>query len=223
MHVAIIPDGNRRWAKGHGLEATKGHAAAVRDERVREFFKKAIALNVNYVSIWVFSTDNWKRSKKEQEALFSLLLQEIAVLKRSADELGIRVKHLGRTDRIPKNITEAFADVEAATKDNNQLFVQLCFDYGGRDEILRAVNQAVANGEEVTEKTFSQLLDTDGIPDVDLIIRTSGEQRLSGFLPWQSVHAELFFSDKHFPDFSPEDLEVAISDFQNRQRRFGGD
>jgi len=223
MHVAIIPDGNRRWAKKRGLAATQGHLAAVKGGRTHSFLKKAKELNVAQVSLWVFSTDNWKRSKIERNELFKILLQEIKELHRIAAEKNIRVRWLGRRDRAPESVFEALKNIEEETKDNTALSVQLCFDYGGRDELLRAINQAVKKGEEVTEETFSQLLDTNDIPDPDLIIRTSGEQRLSGFFPWQGTYAELYFTKKHFPDFGPDDLTEAVEQFRSRQRRFGGD
>jgi len=223
MHVAIIPDGNRRWAKAKGLIATQGHREAVRNNRLSSFLQQAKELEIEHVSLWVFSTENWKRPKEEVDKLIALLLEKIGELKEIAQKENIRLNWLGRRDRVSEQLRKDFEQVIEETKNNDSLTFNLCLDYGGRDEIVRAVNKAIAKGEPVTEENFGQFLDTHGLPDPDLIIRTSGERRLSGLFPWQGTYAELFFANKFFPDFSPEDLAQAVNEFKSRQRRFGGD
>jgi len=220
MHVAIIPDGNRRWAKEKGLAATKGHEQGGDVDRLESLLKKALELKITRLSLWLFSTDNWKRSRPEKEALFSLLNERLEDLQKIALEQNLRVLWVGRRTKIDAALRERLEIIEEETKNNTQLIVQLCLDYGGREEILEAVNKAIKQGEEQDEKSFASLLQS---PDADLIIRTSGEQRLSGFLPWQSTYAELYFFEKHFPDFGPEDLAHAVNDFSSRNRRFGGE
>ncbi len=221
-HLAIIPDGNRRWAKSRGMEGPKGHEHAGRRDNLKSLFHKAKELGINYLSLWVFSTENWKRSKTEVDSLFRLLLERVKDLKDDALEENVKVLWVGRRDRVPEKVKNQLRDVEKVTSKCNAMTFFMCLDYGGRDEILRAVNKAIAKGKKVDEKMFSELLDTGDVPAVDMVLRTSGEQRLSGFMPWQAVYAELLFIDKHFPDFVPEDLEVAVKEFENRNRRFGG-
>lgn len=221
-HVAIIPDGNRRWAKKRGLAASTGHEHSACFENLRTMMQKARELGVEYVSLWVFSTENWKRPENEKKILFKLLSERLEDIKRTAHEDGLRVRWLGRRDRAPKELANALEEIEKETQDERKINLQICFDYGGRDEILRAANKAIAAGREINEEEFSSLLDTKEIPDPDLIIRTSGEMRLSGYLPWQGAYAELYFIDKHFPDFGPEDIEEAVQAFKDRERRFGG-
>lgn len=220
MHVAIIPDGNRRWAKEKGLEATKGHEQGGDLERLKALLQKALELKITRLSLWLFSTDNWKRSAAEKQALFSLLKKRLDDLQKIALENNLRVLWVGRRTKVSDDVRERLETIIERTKNNDALMVQLCLDYGGREEILEAVNKAVEQGEEQDVESFSSLLQS---PDVDLIIRTSGEQRLSGFLPWQSTYAELYFFQKHFPDFGPEDLAQAVNDFSSRNRRFGGE
>jgi undecaprenyl diphosphate synthase len=221
-HVAIIPDGNRRWARAKGMLATAGHAAAITHDRLLGFIKEAKRLGIPYLSIWGFSTENWKREKVEVEGLFSLLRKAIKDMRKDAHEHQVRFRWLGRRDRLPQGLREELEGFERETAQYGALHFQLCLDYGGRDELLRAVNSAVAAGTSVDERAFAALLDTHGIPDPDLIIRTSGEQRLSGLFPWQGVYAELLFVEKHFPDFGPQDLAAAADEFARRTRRFGG-
>ncbi len=220
MHIAIIPDGNRRWAKEKGLAATKGHEQGGDHARLESLLEKALELNITRISLWLFSTENWKRSKGEQEALFSLLKKRLVDLEKIAAQKNILVLWLGRRTKVAQDIKEQLEDIEKKTRNNTALIVQLCLDYGGRQELLDAVNIAIQEGKELDEESFSSLLQS---PDVDLIIRTSGEQRLSGFFPWQSTYAELYFFQKHFPDFGPEDLAIAIEEFRSRNRRFGGE
>jgi len=222
-HIAIIPDGNRRWAKEKGLVSSIGHYKSASPENIKSLIRESKRQGVHYLTIWGFSTENWKREKVEIDAIFSLLMKNIEGFKAEAEKNKIRFRHIGGKDRLPKNLIDALNDIEQATKNYNEFNVQLCLDYGGRDEIVRAVNKLLNSGErEVNEEILSKYLDTQDIPDPDFIIRTSGEQRISGLLPFQSTYAELYFTDVHFPDFDARELRKAIEDYKNRQRRFGG-
>jgi len=222
-HIAIIPDGNRRWAKSHGLSAIAGHYTSGSYKNMKSLFEEAKNQGVKYMSIWGFSTENWSRDKKEQQAIFDLIRKSVNQFRKDAKKEKIRFTHLGRKDRLPKNLTKKLAQLEQETKSFTDFNVQLCLDYGGRDEILRAVNKILKSKKKsISENQFKQYLDTKDIPDPDLIIRTSGEQRTSGLLPFQSPYAELYFAQIHFPEFSPKELRAAIEEYSKRQRRFGG-
>ncbi|MBS3089120.1 di-trans,poly-cis-decaprenylcistransferase [Candidatus Pacearchaeota archaeon] len=221
-HVVIIPDGNRRWARARGLKPWEGHYKSGSYDNLISLFREAKKLGVKYLSIWAFSTENWKRDKKEVDILLNLTLKRIMDLGKEIHKDKIRIRHLGRKDRIPAKLARELEKLEKETSGYKDSNVQILLDYGGRDEILRAVNKLVEKGEKVDELTFSKALDTADIPDVDLIIRTSGEKRLSGLMPFQGVYAELCFVDKHFPDFNAEDLRTAVEDFGKRKRNFGG-
>lgn len=221
-HVVVIPDGNRRWAKQKGLEPSLGHYTSASFQHLKELFQEARNLGVKYLSLWGFSTENWKRNQHEINAIFDLISKNIGQFREEAHATKIRFRHLGRKDRLPKYLLRELEKLEEETKNYTEFNVQLCLDYGGRDELLRAVDSMIKNGErEISEEKFEKYLDSYGIPDPDLIIRTSGEQRLSGFMPFQAVYAELYFSQKHFPDFDGRELRKAVVDYGNRQRRFG--
>jgi len=221
-HIVVIPDGNRRWAKAKLLKPWEGHIKAGSYENLFPLFKKARELGVRYVSMWGFSTENWRRSKKEIDILMRLFLKTIRDFAKEFHKEKIRFRHLGRRDRIPKELVSEMEKLEEDTKSYDGFNFQLCLDYGGRDEIVRAVNKVLGLGKKkITESEFSEFLDTADLPEPDLIIRTGGEKRLSGMMPFQSVYAELYFVDKYFPDFTPNDLEIAIKDFSNRKRNFG--
>lgn len=220
-HVVIIPDGNRRWARKKGLKAEFGHYTSASFQHLLTLFRIAKRLGVKYLTIWGFSTENWKRSEKEISALFDLLLKSVKSLKKEAHIHEIRFRHIGRKDRLPKKLVSALEDLEKETSRYENFNVQLCLDYGGRDELIRAVNKMIKmKVKKIDEKSFVNYLDAN-IPDVDLIIRTSGEQRLSGFMPFQSVYAELYFSQLHFPDFDEREFMKALEEYSQRQRRFG--
>lgn len=221
-HVAIIPDGNRRWAKQKGLEPWKGHEASTEYNKTINLFEKAKELGVKYLTLWAFSTENWNRSKKEIDVLFELVSSGMKKYEKHFIEKKIRFRHIGRKDRLPKNIVSIIDKLENKTKDFEDFNVQICLDYGGRDEILRAVNKVLQSGvKEIVEDDFKALLDSSSIPDPDLIIRTSGEQRMSGFMTFQSAYSEFYFADVNFPDFGPEELEKAIAEYGRRKRNFG--
>lgn len=222
-HVAIIPDGNRRWAKKKGFEGTFGHYKAGSYISLENLFKEAERLGVKYMSIWGFSTENWKRNKFEQKEIFDLISSNVQKFFEDAHKNKIRFRHIGRKDRIPNELAEALRKLEKETSQYDKFNIQLCLDYGGRDEIIRAVNNALNSGaKNLGEEEFSKFLDGRDIPDPDLIIRTSGEHRLSGFMPFQSVYSELYFSNVEFPDFGIKELREAIMEYGKRKRRFGG-
>lgn len=221
-HVAIIPDGNRRWAKAKGLISTKGHEASASYDNVVGLLTEAKRLGIKYLTFWAFSTENWKRDKFEVNALFSMAKTLLAKLRVDAEKNKVRFRHIGRRDRLPKELVSEIEKLEEATKKFDSFNVQMCLDYGGRDEISRAINKMLKLGvTEITEKDVSHYLDTQDIPDPDLIIRTSGEQRTSGFMPFQSAYAELYFADCYFPDFGPAELKRAVEEFSRRKRNFG--
>jgi len=219
VHVALIPDGNRRWAKEKGLKATAGHLMSGSYKNISSLFREAKGLGVRYVSIWGFSTDNWKRDKNEVEEILGVVSKGLSKFLEKVHEEKVGFRHVGRKDRLPAEVVEKIAKLERESEKYTDFVALLCLDYGGRDEIVRAVRK-VAKGE-VSEEEFLNCLDTTGIPEPDLIIRTGGEKRLSGFMPFQSIYSEIIFSDLFFPDFGPEQLRDAVEEFSKRSRRFG--
>ena len=222
QHTAIILDGNRRWARERGLKDIDGYRKSGSYENVIRLFKEAQRLKIKYLSVWAFSTENWNRDRKEINFLFSMIYDSVKRFRNEFIENNIRFIHIGRTDRLPKKLVIELKKLEKETEQFSGLNIQACLDYGGRDEIVRAVNKMLKDGvKEVKEEDIKKYLDTADIPDPDLIIRTSGEQRTSGFMPFQSAYSELYFSDKYFPDFGPAELRKAIEDFSVRKRNFG--
>jgi len=226
-HIAIIMDGNGRWAKKRKLPRTMGHKAGV--ETIRRVIKDANALGVKYLTLYAFSTENWKRPEDEVSALMKLLVEylrnELAELNRN----GVVVKVLGDINKLPMDAQNEIIDAVEITKNNTGIVLNLAFNYGGRDEITRAVklvSQEVKNGniniEDINQKTIEKYLYTHDIPDPDLIIRPSGEQRISNFLLWQCAYSEFWYSNVCWPDFKEEHLHQAIYDYQHRDRRYGG-
>jgi len=221
-HVVIIPDGNRRWAREKGLHASFGHYTAGSKEHIVELIGEAKRLGVKYLSIWGFSTENWNRDEMEIKAIFDLVLKNVNKFYELAEKHNIRFRHIGRKDRLTRELKDALDVVEEKTANFNSFNVLLCLDYGGRDEIMRAVNKALESGKrKIDEKEFTGFLDTKGMPDPDLIIRTSGERRTSGFMPFQAAYAEFYFTKKYFPEFGADDLRQAVVEFGNRTRRYG--
>lgn len=222
-HIAIIMDGNGRWAKKRGLPRTAGHAAGA--ETFRKIAKYCKRLSVEYLTVYAFSTENWKRPAEEVGAIMKLLedyLNEAIVKMRKE---GIRIKILGDIQGLSPKIRELIRKTEELSQGMEGCQANLCINYGGRDEIVRAINalsEKIKNGETVTEEMVSDNLYTKGIPDPELIIRPSGELRLSNFLLWQCAYSEFYFDDVLWPDFSEENMERAIIAYQNRERRFGG-
>lgn len=217
-HIGIIMDGNRRWAKKQGLKILVGHrqgAEALNDEVIDHALKRGVKV----VTLYAFSTENWQRP----EANEILTIIEEYVLKRldSMMNRGIKLRIMGDFAKLPGNLKNALNEALEKTSANDKLVLNLCLSYDGRDELVRAVKNIVASNQEINKETISANLDSAGLPDPDLIIRTSGEQRLSGFLTWQSVYSELYFTPTLWPDFNQAELDKAINWYQERNRRFG--
>ena len=224
-HVAIIMDGNRRWARNRGLESVKGHEFATKNA-IEPIITYLAEHKVPYVTFWAWSSENWKRDEAEIKEIFDVFRMGLNTLAIKLLQKGAKFRLLGDIYKFPKDIAQKSLDLITKSKGNSAITTTFALNYGGRDEILRAVKKIVKaklKPEEITEEVFGSYLDTAGIPDPDLIIRTGGEKRLSGYLPWQSVYAELFFTPTLFPDFAPAELEKILNDFGQRDRRFGGD
>jgi len=223
MHVAVIMDGNGRWAKKRGLPRAAGHRAGV--ERVRTIIRMSSDIGIKYLTLFAFSTENWKRPDQEVNTLMGLLLEYLKKELAELNEKNVRILTLGDLSRLPREVAEEIERAKRTTKDNTGLTVNMAVNYGGRQEITGAVIKAVAEGrkpEEITEEYISSLLFTAGQPDPDLMIRTSGESRISNFLLYQLAYAELYFSDTLWPDFDEIEYKKALDAFASRNRRFGG-
>lgn len=226
-HIAIIMDGNGRWAKKRNLPRTFGHRSAI--ETIRKIVKECDRLGVKYLTLYAFSTENWKRPREEVDALMSLLVE---YLKKEFEELhknNVIINHIGDIKRLPMNCQEELRKAKEKTQNNSGLVLNLALNYGGRAEIITAFNDYLKHYKshnqsvpDITEEAFEKYLYTAGMPDPDIIIRPSGEQRLSNFLLWQCAYSEFWYSNVLWPDFSEQDLQKAILDYQNRDRRFGG-
>ncbi len=215
-------DGNRRWAKALGLAPSEGHTAGF--EKVKDVLTWTRESGIRAMILYGLSTENWKRAPAEVAHLlflFRKLIDELTAELSSEKMRGVRVRFAGDLSRFPRDLQEGMAKLEAATKDASEYVLVLALSYGGRLEIVEAAKKIAQEGGEITEERFAQALWTQGVPDPDLIIRTSGEQRLSNFFPWQSVYSELFFVPMHWPDFSKDDLAHVLSEFQKRKRNFG--
>ena len=222
-HVGIIMDGNGRWAKSRGLKRSKGHREGVTSAKA--IVKKAADLGIRYLSLYVFSTENWKRTEEEVSFLMILIKQYLKQEYQFYIDNHIRVIHSGRRDDLPADVLRDIDSVVEQTKDFDKLTVNLLINYGGKDEIVRAVRKIVREGaapEMITEDMLDRAMDNGPLPPADLIIRTGGDQRSSNFLLWHGAYSEFFFSDKLWPDFTPEDLEEALKAFGDRNRRWGG-
>ncbi|MDD5680336.1 MAG: isoprenyl transferase [Candidatus Omnitrophica bacterium] len=226
-HIAIIMDGNRRWARRHGLPATFGHGEGVK--AIERVIKAAPEMGVKILTLHAFSTENWKRPSKEIKILLELLERYLDSQKKRLMDNGIRLNTIGRVDRFPAKLREKLNEVKNLTKRNSRLVLNLALNYGGRNEIVEAARQIVKDAkkgklktEAISEESFSKYLYTSGMPDPDLLIRTSGELRLSNFLLWQASYAEIYITKKLWPDFGKADLRKAIDSYQKRKRRLGG-
>ena len=226
-HVAIIMDGNGRWAQKRNLPHMAGHNAGM--QAMKEIVKASSSLGVKHLTVYAFSTENWKRSIEEINGIFKLLILYIEKELKELHENNVKVRILGDYEKLPKNAVKSLERSLETTKDNTGLQFNIALNYGGRDEILRAVQklaEKVKDGslsaEEITEAMLSENLYTAGIPDPDMIVRTSGEMRLSNYLLWQCAYSEFIFTDVLWPDFTREEYEKTIEIFQNRKRRFGG-
>ncbi|QLJ53461.1 MAG: Undecaprenyl diphosphate synthase [Candidatus Fermentimicrarchaeum limneticum] len=224
-HLAIIPDGNRRWAKQHGLPLIEGHRIGI--DKLRKVLEWCRNLNIRMVTLWGFSIENFERDKVEVNLLMKLFEMKIEEVNREeVHQHKIRVRVLGRKDMLPKKVREKIEGFEKDTENYSGYYVNILLAYGGRQEIVDACNSIIRDCREgkiksVDEKSFAEYLYTKDIPEPDLVIRTSGEQRLSGLMPWQTAYSELYFCPKLWPDFSEQDLKDALDDYQSRKRRFG--
>lgn len=226
-HIAIIMDGNRRWARQHGLPAAVGHSEGVK--AIERTIKAASALGVKFLTLYAFSTENWKRSQKEVGALLKLLEYYLDSQSAKLVKNGIRLTTIGEIDEFPKRLRERINKVSELTKNNSRLVLNLALNYGGRHEITEAARRMAKEAkeskikiEDISEKSFSRYLYTAGMPDPDLLIRTSGELRLSNFLLWQVSYSEIYITKKLWPDFCRTDLKKAVDAYRNRKRRLGG-
>lgn len=216
-HLGLILDGNRRWAKQHGLPTFQGHKKGY--ENLKTIIKAAVNNGVKYISAYVFSTENWNRSREEVKYLMDLALR---IAKNEVKELHkeqIRVRFLGTKDRLSDKLIKAIDNAEELTKNNKRGTVALCFNYGGKQEIADAVNNI--KKEHTTPDDIEQNLYSPDVPPIDLVVRTSGEQRTSGFMLWRAAYAELIFIDKYWPDFTEDDLKEVLAKYAKRNRRFG--
>ena len=230
MHVAIIPDGNRRWAKLRGLPALEGHRRGA--EVMHNVIDYLISRKIRYLTVWGFSIDNWKRNQEEILSLLHLLAEWIEKDVPWLNSHGVRLRHIGRIGRLPNFLQVAINQAVELTSDNAGMTLNLAFNYSGRAEIVDAVRRLIDSGRlfepamsrpQLDEELFSHYLYTDDMPDVDLVIRTAGEFRLSNFMLWQTAYSEVYFTKVLWPDFDTEEVERALLDYNERQRRFGGD
>jgi len=229
-HVAIIMDGNRRWAKAKGLPAIAGHAKAM-EETVEALIERAGELGIEYLTLWAFSTENWGRERDEVAGLMNLFRKALMTKVEKFIAKGARLRIIGDMSRFAPDIQEGMKRAMEASEKNTKITVTFALNYGGRDEIVRAVNRWMQNhkssdhslsqGSELGGQELEKYLDTVGMPDPDLVIRTGGEQRTSGFLMWSAAYAEYYFTEKLFPEFTPSELDRAVEEYQKRQRRFG--
>ena len=226
-HVAIILDGNGRWAKAKGMPRNYGHVQGAKT--VETICEDAYRMGIQYLTVYAFSTENWNRPRDEVDALMKLLRNYMKTCLKTAEKNRMCVRVLGEKSRLDEDIQNRILELEEATKDNDGLHFQIAINYGGRDEIVRAsrkMARAVARGEllaeEITEETVSGYLDTAGIPEPDLLIRTCNEQRISNFLLWQLAYTEFYFTPVLWPDFTKEELIKAVEAYNNRDRNYGG-
>lgn len=226
-HVAVILDGNGRWAKSKGMPRNYGHAQG--SKNVEKICEEAWRMGIKYLTVYAFSTENWSRPKDEVDALMKLLRNYMKTCLKTAAKNDMKVRVIGDKTRLDDDIRSRIAELEEATKNNGGLNFQIALNYGSRDEIVRAVQRIAADvrvgkmePEDITSEVFSSYLDTHDIPDPDLLIRTSGEERLSNFLLWQLAYSEFYFTDVLWPDFTKEDLVKAIEQYNARDRRYGG-
>lgn len=221
-HIAIIMDGNGRWALSRGLPRLAGHRAGT--ENLRRVIEACVEFNVKYLTLYAFSTENWGRPIEEVRGLMRILEDVIDRELKELHKQGVRLLHIGHLDNLKPSLRQKVLDAIELTKDNKRLILCVAFNYGGRDEIVCAIQRLIKNGikpEEVTDELVSEYLFTAGVPDPDLIIRTSGELRGSNFLIWQGAYSEWYFTPIYWPDFGKEELARALEEYKQRQRRFG--
>ena len=226
QHVAIILDGNGRWAKSKGMPRNYGHTAGAKN--VETISRVAGEMGIKYLTLYAFSTENWNRPESEVEALMKLLKNYLSNCEKTAEKNNLCVRIIGDISRLDESFQESIRNLEESSAKNDGLYLTIAINYGSRDEIARAVTKMAEDvkagtlaPEDISEAKISDYLDTAGLPDPDLLIRTSGEQRLSNFLLWQLAYSEFYFTDVPWPDFDKKELELAIEAYNNRDRRFG--
>jgi len=222
-HIAFIMDGNGRWAEKRGLPRLEGHRAGL--EATRSVVEHLGEYHIKYVTLYSFSTENWNRPKDEVAGLLNILERSMDKEAKELHKRGVRIRHLGHLERLPQHLRQAIENAIELTLNNTEMTLSLAFDYGGRLEILDAVRSILADGispENIDEKLFNSYLYTADLPDVDLVIRTGGDLRISNFLLWQSAYSEYYFTSALWPDFDTEELGKALIAYSQRQRRFGG-
>jgi len=222
-HIAIIMDGNGRWATARRLPRMAGHRAGT--ENLRRIIKACVRFGINYLTIYAFSTENWKRPEDEVQGLMQIMGDVLEKEVPELNEQGVQLRHIGRLEQLDPRTQKKIRKAIDMTRDNKRLILNVAWNYGGRDEIVHAMQKIAAEGikpDNITQKVVSDHLYTTGIPDPDLVIRTSGEIRVSNFLIWQSAYAEWYFTDTLWPDFGEDSLKKAIEDFSARNRRYGG-
>ncbi|MCL0091649.1 polyprenyl diphosphate synthase [Dehalococcoidales bacterium] len=222
-HIAIVPDGNGRWAEQQGLPRLEGHRVGV--EVLGTIIEYLNHYQIKYVTIYTLSTENWKRPQDEIRGLFRLSMEMIDKNLLKLHKKGVRLRHLGRLEGLPSELKQAINEAVELTKNNTGMTLSFAFNYGGRAEILEAVRRLVAEGispQNIDEKLFNSYLYTAGLPDVDLLIRTGDELRLSNFLIWQTAYSEYYFTEVPWPEFGKKDIDQALLSYSQRQRRFGG-
>ncbi len=220
QHIAVIMDGNGRWAKERGLIRIQGHNEGMKS--LREIVRHCSDIGIRYLTVYAFSTENWKRPEEEVSGIFKLLVKYVASELEELHRNQVQIHMLGDISALPEEARKATEKAVETTKNNTGLQFNIAINYGGRAEIVRAVNKAIEIGEKVTEESFSQLLYTAEMPDPDMVIRTGGEFRISNFLTWQTAYSEFIVSNVYWPDFTPEKLDECILEFGRRDRRYGG-
>lgn len=221
-HVAIIMDGNGRWAKARGLDRLQGHEAGT--ENIRRILRHAAKRGVKYLTIWAFSTENWRRPQEEVSGLMEILGRTLISETEELHRQGAQLRHIGDLSALAPQLQESVKEAMRLTAENDRIVLTIAFNYGGRQELVHAAKRMIAEGidpNSITEESFGNYLYMPELPEPDLIIRTSGEYRLSNFLLWQGAYSELFFTPKYWPDFSEDDFDDALIDYTHRERRFG--
>lgn len=221
-HVAIIMDGNGRWANARGLDRLEGHEAGT--ENIRRILRHAAKRDVRYLTIWAFSTENWRRPEDEVSGLMEILGRALISETEELHSQGAQLRHIGDLSALAPQIQESIKEAMRLTAENDRIVLTIAFNYGGRQELIHAVKRMISEGvdpESISEESFNHYLYMPELPEPDLIIRTSGEYRLSNFLLWQGAYSELFFSPKYWPDFSEDDFDEALDNYTHRERRFG--
>ncbi|PKN94363.1 MAG: isoprenyl transferase [Chloroflexi bacterium HGW-Chloroflexi-6] len=221
-HVAIIMDGNGRWALKRGLPRLAGHKAGT--ENLRRVIRACVEFGIQFLTIYAFSTENWGRPREEVNGLLRILEDVIDKELKELDDQGVRLRHIGRLEQLPSHLQAKVIEAVKLTEKNERLILNIAFNYGGRDEIVQAVQHMIRDGisaDQVSPETFARYLYTAGIPDPDLIIRTSGELRISNFLIWQAAYSEWYVTPTYWPDFHKKEFQKAIETYANRDRRYG--